>query len=516
MKVTIGDGEVALVIIGAGWSGVTALTVARAYIPKSEKIVIADIRNDYGGQWVDTYDFVRLHQPYRIYTSFNQTWSLKKPREYLATRSEVMTHFRDLGRRAGAHELFSHRYIGHKEVEGRDDLLEVHFMPVKDETEKGDNMYINQKHSDDYFDNVVKIRTKRLIKGCAILHRNSNPFELSSPRVQSIDIRQLSADVANGMGKCDTHYVIVGSGKSGMDAANYIHDNCDLTKTTVSMITGKGVAFMHRDELFPTSRFGRHFRGTDLLSFFIEYALKWDGTNQASLLREMEERGLLISAVPDPYSCMYGVLSDEELDKVKCCVHEMIRGRMCDIVDRADGTGLDVVMSNSDETVPLTLFDPRHRTVVVNCTDQTYDNRTVRPLVQDGGKTLELQLVFLSPGGSTSYLTHAWFSGRLGGKRSILNRLIRLEVPNGEHERDRLFFAVALVGLHNFGILMNCVSPSVLLRDKGNVLLWFPLWRQVQVLLKLKGALPHISQSCLKLFGHQKYPIDEIQKRKSL
>lgn len=501
------DGDVALVIIGAGWSGVTALTVARTYIPESEKIVIADVRNDYGGHWVDTYDFVRLHQPYRTYTSYDQTWSMKKPREYLATKKEVMAHFRDLGRRGNAHELFMHRYIGHQKVEGREDLLEVHFIPVQKEcTKQGNTTYINEKQSDSYSDNVVKIRTKRLIKGCPILHRNGNALQLSSPRVHSIDIRHLSADIANDTSNSGTHYVIVGSGKSAMDAATYIHDCCDMTKTPVSMISGKGVAFIHREKLFPTSTLGRHFRGTDLLSLIIEYALKWDGTNHASLMREMQERGLLISTVPDAYSCLYGVISKAELRKVEQCVQELIRGRMSDIVDSADGKGLDVVMSKSGETVPLTLFNPAQRTVVVNCTEQTYNNRDVHPLVQDGGKTLELQLMVLSPGASTAYLTHAWFGGRLEGKRSIINKLVPLLVPTGEDERDELFFTVALVGLYNFGVFMHSVSLSVLLKDKSNVLLWFPVWRQVQVMLKLMGALPDIERSCLRMFGHQRYP----------
>ena len=217
---------VSLVIVGAGMSGLNALTVARKYLPApAHEIVIADERADFGGHWNDAYDFFRLHQPYRNYTSFDEDWALKRPPTYLATRDEVLHHFRDVGRRGKPCTLFDHRYIGHSVV--NDDLLDVTFERLLTEEKKGD--------SDT--DKVITIRTKRLINAVPILHGTHDALAVSSTRVESIDVRELSTDIArhrNSKIKHETHYVVIGSGKLGMDALNHIHDSRDLARTAVS------------------------------------------------------------------------------------------------------------------------------------------------------------------------------------------------------------------------------------------------------------------------------------------
>ena len=50
-------------IVGAGITGLNALIVATKYLSRTDSVVLVDSRPRAGGMWVDTYDYVRLHQP---------------------------------------------------------------------------------------------------------------------------------------------------------------------------------------------------------------------------------------------------------------------------------------------------------------------------------------------------------------------------------------------------------------------------------------------------------------------
>jgi cation diffusion facilitator CzcD-associated flavoprotein CzcO len=50
-------------IAGAGVAGLNALFVASQYLSRDQKVILVDRRERVGGMWVDTYPYVRLHQP---------------------------------------------------------------------------------------------------------------------------------------------------------------------------------------------------------------------------------------------------------------------------------------------------------------------------------------------------------------------------------------------------------------------------------------------------------------------
>ena len=52
-------------IVGAGIAGLNALFVASRYLSRDQKVILIDRRERVGGMWVDTYPYVRLHQPHR-------------------------------------------------------------------------------------------------------------------------------------------------------------------------------------------------------------------------------------------------------------------------------------------------------------------------------------------------------------------------------------------------------------------------------------------------------------------
>ncbi|MFH5228777.1 NAD(P)-binding protein, partial [Antrihabitans spumae] len=79
-------------IVGAGLAGINALFVASRYLSRDQTVVLIDRRKRSGGMWLDTYPYVRLHQPHRLFTAGNIKWTLGEDRPHLANRNEVLGH----------------------------------------------------------------------------------------------------------------------------------------------------------------------------------------------------------------------------------------------------------------------------------------------------------------------------------------------------------------------------------------------------------------------------------------
>jgi cation diffusion facilitator CzcD-associated flavoprotein CzcO len=101
-------------IVGAGISGLNALFVASRYLSRDQRVILVDRRSRAGGMWLDTYDYVRLHQPHPFFTAGNIEWTLGKEREHLATKDEVLDHLRHclevIKRRIRVTELFGYEF----------------------------------------------------------------------------------------------------------------------------------------------------------------------------------------------------------------------------------------------------------------------------------------------------------------------------------------------------------------------------------------------------------------------
>ena len=83
-------------IVGAGLAGLNALFVAGRYLSRDQKVILIDRRERVGGMWVDTYPYVRLHQPHPMFTAGNIEWTLGQDRSYLATKGEGLDPLRTL------------------------------------------------------------------------------------------------------------------------------------------------------------------------------------------------------------------------------------------------------------------------------------------------------------------------------------------------------------------------------------------------------------------------------------
>ena len=109
-------------IVGAGLAGINAIFAASRYMSRDQKIILVDSRERVGGMWVDTYPYVRLHQPHGMFTAGNIKWTLGRDRAYLATKDEVLDHFghclRVIRERVRVDELFGWTMESHEEIAG--------------------------------------------------------------------------------------------------------------------------------------------------------------------------------------------------------------------------------------------------------------------------------------------------------------------------------------------------------------------------------------------------------------
>ncbi len=374
-------------IVGAGISGLNALFVASRYLSRDQRVILIDRRSRAGGMWVDTYDYVRLHQPHPFFTAGNIEWTLDKEREYLANREEVLDHLR--------HCL--------EEIKQRVRVTELFGCEFENAEEIGEKVQITCRSGDG---RTVEIEADRLIKAYGQRVDTNAPLNLSSAHARSVspdffDVRE------SEMQNSDAPVWIVGGGKTGIDTAHALIN--EQPGREVNLIAGPGTLFMSRDRLFP-SGVRRWYKGEPLSSVFREMAHRFDGTNETDVM-DWFRNNHGISLTPETGNFLGAILSESEKETIATGLNEVVMDYLTDVVD-SDG-GAEVVLRSGD-TLPFELGS-----WVINCTG--YIGRSehpYEPYVSANGRVLSIQnrsvpIPFPLGGGSAYYLSHLLFLGKL-------------------------------------------------------------------------------------------------------
>ncbi|WP_061004958.1 potassium transporter [Mycolicibacterium mucogenicum] len=150
--------------------------------------------------WVDTYEYVRLHQPHPFFTAGNIGWTLGAEPSHLATKHEVLAHF--------DHCL---------DVLRRRVTVDEYYGWTMQSDEEADGVVRVQCRSDD--GRTMVVEAKRLIKAIASDVEPNDPLPLSSTSVRSVspnycDMRSGDIDAS------DAPVWVIGSGKTAMDTAH--------------------------------------------------------------------------------------------------------------------------------------------------------------------------------------------------------------------------------------------------------------------------------------------------------
>ena len=216
-------------IVGAGLAGMNALFVAAQYLRRDQRIVLIDRRQRLGGMWVDTYPYVRLHQPHPMFTAGDVRWTLDRERGYLASQPEILDHF-------------EHCLTVIREQAIVDDLLG---WEMESDVETDGAVRVTCRGADG---RRRVITTPRLIKAYGFGVTPNAPLEIRSDAVRSVspdfcDVR--TGDIAAS----DAPVWVIGGGKTGMDTCHALITSHPGRE--VNLVAGAGTFFLNRDKAFP-------------------------------------------------------------------------------------------------------------------------------------------------------------------------------------------------------------------------------------------------------------------------
>ncbi len=461
-------------IVGAGVAGLNALFVASEYLSRDQKVILVDRRERVGGMWVDTYPYVRLHQPHQFFTAGNIKWTLGRDRSYLATKDEVLDHFAHCLNTI-KHRVWVDEYFGW-EVESHDEAAGV----VRVTCSAADGRRL-------------VIETKRLIKASGFEVKPNRPLEMSSGRVQSVSPN--FCDMRDGdIGASDGAVWVIGGGKTAMDTAHALITA--YPGREVNLVAGSGTYFLSRDRLLPNG-LGRYWRGTPFNDLALEVSDRFDGTNEAAVnewFRDTYGNHL----TPQTGNFLLGLLSDSENETIASGLTEVVMDHLVDVVDRDGQTEL-VFRSGSTKAI-------RPGGWIVNCTGYfNHDGRPYEPYLSPSGAVLSV-----NPRSLTLQLTS--FMGYFMTHLMMLDKIsdIPLYELDGMDLRAKSSptfpLAVFALALHNMGLVADCVPAKVFSQCGVDFNRWYPLPRRT--LSTARFMLSHRRDS-----DHHRRTLDTVRER---
>lgn len=374
-----------LCIIGAGIGGLNALFVASQYLASDQRILLIDRRDRVGGMWVDTYDYVRLHQPHPFFTTGDVKWTFGKERSHLASKTEVLDHFQhcvDEARKSvGVTELLGHTM---EDIEETDDVVRVTCRSTMED--------------------LVTITADQVIDACALDVDALQPLALSSSQVRSVSPE--TCDMRTGEIANDNSPVwVIGSGKTGMDTVHALVT--ERPEREVNLIAGTGTFFMSRDRMFPNGA-KRWLKGVRPNYMLTAMADRFDGTNELDVFNWVRDN-YGTGPIPQAQHFWLGALSEAESDRIHSGLGKVVMDHLADVVD-TDG-GAQVLLR---EGSPI---DIAPGSWIVNCTSHfNFRERIVDiPYVSASGRvvTIGVSGMFGFTSFAGYFLTHLLYSGKI-------------------------------------------------------------------------------------------------------
>ena len=444
-----------LCIVGAGYTGLNAAFVASQYLPTSARVLVLDKHQRPGGMWNDAYSYVRLHQPYRMFTAGNIPWTLKRERSYLATRDEVAAHLRH------CFDVISQRF----NVDARWGWEYI------DRREDGDTVVVTARDADG---EVHTFKAARFIEARGFNVEIKGPLPLSSQQIRSIAPCQLEDSGLLGNAHAEPVWV-VGSGKTAMDTiVALVRAN---PARPIGMVTGTGTFFFDRNLITPTG-IRRWTSGIVYSRIFTRVAERFDGTNAAEV-NEWCRTWCGISALGDPAPAhiLFAFLSGDEAAAVANGVDEVIRDHLTDIVDDEPGPVL-LLRSGARHPIPAGSW-------VINCTGHlTPRDEPYVPYVSPSGKSMSINstsTVFGPVAVAGYFLTHLFFLDKLSDAPFYELDMNAL----GRNAPEAVLPVWSAHIQHNLSIVMERIPMKAFQNFKLDFDQWYPLPRQIPGLVRM-------------------------------
>lgn len=437
-----------VVIVGAGIAGLNALVVSSTYLSRTDRVLLVDRRHRVGGMWVDTYPYVRLHQPHPFFTAGDIRWTLGEDRAYLATKNEVLDHFAhcvDVVRgRVHLDVWFSTEYVDHELVEGS--------VRVTCRTADGQRR--------------VAV-APRLIKATSLEITANDRFPVSSSQVNSVtpedDVRQ--GEIA----RSDAPVWILGGGKTGMDTARAMI--VTYPGREINMLAGSGTFFINRDQAFPTGH-RRWWGGQRGYPVFRDWAMRFHGDNQHDVMDWIRESPFCLTVTPQARHFLFGQMSRREASTIGAGLTHVVMDHLLDAVDTQDRVEMRLRSGAIRRIQPGSWL--------VNCTGHFFHGEPLpyAPYVSGGG-----QVASISPRSAVTLLSS--FAGYFVTHLLMLDKLADLPLYEldaevlGRADRDAWACALVAVHMHNLAVMLDDVPRAVFERNGLDFERWFPVPRQL-------------------------------------
>ena len=450
-----------LCVIGAGYAGINALNAATKYLRQGARVVVVARESQWGGQWVDQYDFVRLHQAFALYTAGEREWSIRKtkPWSYLASKKEVLQHFDEIvsanisEKELDLVSLFQYEYKGSYVIEDGKVHLEV-------------SSLLKEEMPGAAFPPPVKIIADRMIvaQGVNIPQKLPLYFPTLSESVHSLCPADILSPKWHPIMKysqdADKPIWIIGSGKTAMDIICLLSKREPSWRSRLRCIAGRGTWFMNREMVDnPVDA-----NGNLLPVYILEMCAKFNGDNAREVYQELSAKGFFHSYVADAQNFVAGIASKEEIEMCKAVLppasDRVLKCHLMDLEESAEGELRMKLRSLDGETVE---YRPLERgSFIVNCTDNVREGQLdIQPIVSDDGLVLTTQNPLRHSGLSAHLQTHAWYLGLLEGvwQQYIVNP------PWNYHQKDT-FMLQGIVG-HNTRLISAVLPKEILAETKG-------------------------------------------------
>jgi hypothetical protein len=461
-------------IVGAGIAGLNALFAASRYLGPSQRIILVDRRRRVGGMWVDTYPYVRLHQPHAMFTAGDIAWTLDREPSYLASKNEVLDHLQhcltEIKTRVRVDEFYGWDMVSDEEADGG--------VRVTCRSANGE---------------VLEIDAGKLVKAYGFRITPNDPLPLTSGRVRSVSPDH--CDVREGeIGDSDAPVWIIGGGKTAMDTAHALIGQSRGRE--VNLVAGGGTFFQCRDRFFP-SGIRRWVGGTLVSTWGVQSSRRFDGTNEDEVWRWHRDRyGTWLT--PDTANFLLGVLSEEECRTIAGGLNTVVMDYLVDAVDRGEAVEL-TFRSGATRAVPSGSW-------IVNCTGYlTRRDHPYEPYVSVGGSVLSIQVRSATMHLSSYegyFMTHMLMLDRLAD-----TPLYELDVQDLT-EKSRMAFPYTLLTLaqYNLGLMADQLPVKVFAECGLDFDRWYPLPRRLAATARF--MMTHRRQR-----EHQRRALDAVRER---
>lgn len=388
--------EVDYLIIGAGAMG---MAFADIVLTESEKsVLIVDMHQKPGGHWNDAYPFVTLHQPSAYYGVSSKELSkgvidslgLNKGLQDLASGPEIMAYF--------------------------DEVMRYQFLPTGRVTYlpmckyEGDGKISALTSAKTY---SVKAREKIVD---ATWLKTTVP-STHTPNFEVDDgVKMMPLNDLPKVAELPSRYVIVGGGKTGIDAVIWLLEN-HVDPDQIYWVRPRDAWLMRRENTQPDGQFFEATMGAQAAQ--MEAIAQSESI--ADLFDRLEDKGVFTRIDTDVRPNMFhgATISDPELAELRRVKNVIRKGRIARIEPN------QIVFDNGE------VLDSDPDTLFVDCSACAVGNSQEVAIFQ--GETIRLQTVrTVQPVFSAAFIAHVELT-REGEEEK--NRLCQV-VPLPNHDTD--------------------------------------------------------------------------------